>query len=48
MAMSMDKVWENAPAPRRLALGAAAGIVLAGLLAVPAWQVTQLDGKPAA
>lgn len=48
MAMSMDKVWENAPALRRLALGAAAGIVLAGLLALPAWQVTQLDGKPAA
>ena len=47
-AMTLDKVFARAGANRQLALDASAAVLVAGLLAVPAWKVTQLDGKPAA
>ena len=47
-ALTLDKAFARAGKDRRLALDAGAAILIAGLLAVPAWKVTQLDGKPAA
>ena len=47
-AMTLDKTFARAGEGRRLALDVGAAILVAGLLALPAWQVTRLDGKPAA
>ena len=47
-ALTIDKTFARAGAGRRLAWDAGAAVLVAGLLALPAWQVTQLDGKPAA
>ncbi len=44
----LDKVFARAGENRRLALEAGAAALIALMLAVPAWQVTQLAGKPAA
>ena len=47
-ALTLDKAFARAGTGRRLALDVGAAILVAGVLAVPAWKVTQLDGKPAA
>ena len=47
-ALTLDKAFARAGENRRLALDGGAAAVLAVLLAVPAWKVAQLDGKPTA
>ena len=47
-ALTLDKAFARAGMGRRLALDVGAAILVAGVLALPAWQVTRLDGKPAA
>lgn len=45
--LTLDKGFARAGENRRLALDAGAAALIGLVLAVPAWQVTQLDGKPA-
>ena len=47
-AMTLDRLFAWAGARRRMVLDAAAAGLLAATLAFPAWQVTQVDGKPTA
>lgn len=47
-AFSFDRAFSGAGAGRRLALDAGAAVTLVVLLAVPAWQVTRLEGKTTA
>ena len=47
-AMTLDKAFAPAGEGRRKILDAAAAAVIAGLLVLPAWQVTRLDGNPTA
>lgn len=47
-AFSFDRAFSGAGAGRRLALDAVVAALLVALLAVPAWQVTRLEGKTTA
>ena len=47
-ACSFDRAFSGAGAGRRLALDAGVAAALVALLAVPAWQVTRLEGKTTA
>ena len=47
-ALALDRAFARAGERRRSLWGAVAAALVAALLAVPAWKVTQLDGKPAA
>ncbi len=47
-ACSLDRAFSGAGAGRRLALDAGVAAALVALLAMPAWQVTRLEGKTTA
>lgn len=47
-AMTLDRLFARAGERRRWALDVGAAALIAGVLAVPAWKVTQLDGKTTA
>ena len=45
-ALSVDKAWDIVAPRRHLLLKVGSAVLLTGALLVPAWQVTQLTGKP--